>query len=210
MSHAGQDKALDRAIDDVIEAGRILSAKGWLPATSGNLSARIDTDRMAITASGYDKGRLERGQILIQPLDGPPLPGSSAETALHLAAYRRAPQIGAVLHVHSKSATLISRLALAQGRDRVIIEGYELQKAFAGVKTHAQRLEIAVFPNTQDIDALSARVEAVIDGFAPVPGYLIGGHGLYAWGANRADAIRHVEAFEFLLSCELALAGVAL
>ena len=36
-----------------------------------------------------------------------------------------------------------------------------------------------------------------------VPGFLLAGHGLYAWGATAADARRHVEALEFLLACRL-------
>ncbi|MCO1980156.1 methylthioribulose-1-phosphate dehydratase, partial [Pseudomonas aeruginosa] len=35
------------------------------------------------------------------------------------------------------------------------------------------------------------------------PGYLIRGHGLYTWGARMSDALRQVEAFEFLFECEL-------
>jgi len=35
------------------------------------------------------------------------------------------------------------------------------------------------------------------------PGYLIRGHGLYAWGADMGAAVRHLEAFEFLLQCAL-------
>ncbi|MDH5613825.1 MAG: class II aldolase/adducin family protein, partial [Gammaproteobacteria bacterium] len=34
-------------------------------------------------------------------------------------------------------------------------------------------------------------------------GYLIRGHGFYTWGNNMEDALRHVEAFEFLFECEL-------
>jgi len=36
-------------------------------------------------------------------------------------------------------------------------------------------------------------------------GYLIDGHGLYAWGRDMPEARRHLEAFEFLLGCELEL-----
>jgi methylthioribulose-1-phosphate dehydratase len=34
-------------------------------------------------------------------------------------------------------------------------------------------------------------------------GYLIEGHGLYAWGRDMAEARRHLDAFEFLINCEL-------
>ena len=36
-------------------------------------------------------------------------------------------------------------------------------------------------------------------------GYLIAGHGLYAWGRDIAEARRHLDAFEFMLGCELEL-----
>ena len=36
-----------------------------------------------------------------------------------------------------------------------------------------------------------------------IPGYLIRGHGLYTWGPRMEDALRQVEAFEFLFECEL-------
>ncbi len=32
-------------------------------------------------------------------------------------------------------------------------------------------------------------------------GFLIAGHGLYAWGRDVAEARRHVEGFEFLCEC---------
>jgi methylthioribulose-1-phosphate dehydratase len=45
-------------------------------------------------------------------------------------------------------------------------------------------------------------VEALFDA-GPLSGYLIAGHGLYAWGRDLAEARRHLEAFEFMLACEL-------
>ena len=39
----------------------------------------------------------------------------------------------------------------------------------------------------------------------PLHGYLIDGHGIYAWGRDMPEARRHLEAFEFLLACELDL-----
>ena len=39
----------------------------------------------------------------------------------------------------------------------------------------------------------------------PLWGYLIDGHGLYAWGRDMAEARRHLDAFEFLFDCELEL-----
>lgn len=61
-----------------------------------------------------------------------------------------------------------------------------------------------MFANTQDMQVLAAQVDALLDKQS-MWGYLIEGHGLYAWGRNMAEARRHLEAFEFLLQCELEL-----
>jgi methylthioribulose-1-phosphate dehydratase len=86
----------------------------------------------------------------------------------------------------------------------VHLEGYELLKAFSGNTTHDTEIDVPVFANTQDMHTLAAQVDALLDR-QPLWGYLIDGHGLYAWGRDMAEARRHLEAFEFLLGCELDL-----
>jgi len=190
---------------ELIEAGRRIDALGWVPATSGNLSARLSDGSVAITASGCHKGALQPGDILRVDADGNAPDGArpSAETALHLALYRRYPEVGAVLHPHSPGATLISRLYDGP----LVLEGYELLKALEGIATHAARVVIPVFPNDQDMPRLAARVDAYVDAHGDIPGYLIAGHGFYTWGATVADALRHAEALEHLFDLELRLHG---
>ena len=79
----------------------------------------------------------------------------------------------------------------------------ELQKALHGVTTHEVRVEIPVFDNDQDIPRLADKVQTWLNVHPDCVGYLIRGHGLYTWGPRMADALRHVEAFEFLFECEL-------
>ncbi|MCX5496773.1 methylthioribulose 1-phosphate dehydratase [Kaistia dalseonensis] len=193
------------AVGAVIEAGRTASIRHWVPATSGNFSVRIDAETVAITRSGVDKGDLKPADILIQPLEQPLLPGSSAEAELHTALYRKHPAIGAIFHVHSPAATVFSRLAVST--DSLTLTGWELQKALSGVKTHEAIVDVPVFANDQDIGALSRRVDArlsrAVDGAISAPGYLLAGHGLYAWGASPAEAARHLEALETLFEFEL-------
>ena len=64
-----------------------------------------------------------------------------------------------------------------------------------------------VFDNDQDIARLAEKVDARLANLQDVPGYLIRGHGFYTWGNSMEDALRHVEAFEFLFECELRLRG---
>lgn len=191
--------------DEIIVNVAELARAGWTPANSSNFSERLDDRHAAITVSGRDKGRLTPDDIMVVDFDGRPVATAlrpSAETLLHTRLYRRFAEVGCVLHTHSPVQTIASRLYAAQGHVR--LQGYELLKALHGNTTHDTALDLPVFPNTQDMTVLAAQVDALLDK-QPMWGYLIDGHGLYAWGRDMAEARRHLEAFEFLLHCELEL-----
>lgn len=195
------------AAQEIIDAGVFLYGRGWSPATSSNYSARIDDRHIAITVSGRHKGQLGAGDVMVVDLNGDPVLSnsrSSAETRLHTVLYDIFPRVGAVLHTHSVKATVLSRLVPAD--EDLVLDGYELQKAFSGVTgvtTHESKLNVPVFDNTQDINALAGHTREWFRAHPDQPGYLIRGHGLYTWGETMADCLRHVEAFEFLFECEL-------
>ncbi len=189
--------------DALIEAGRTIHAQGWAPATSGNFSSRINDQEMAITVSGWHKGELTRDGIMRANLAGEALEPDkrpSAETRLHCQIYQRFSEIGAVLHTHSVQATLISRIQ----KDELILEDYELLKAFAGIDTHQHTMTLPIFANDQNITRLAIQVDDYMATHPPINGYLIAGHGLYTWGSSIKETLRHLEAFEFLFACELA------
>ena len=188
---------------EIIEAGRFLYARGWSPATSSNYSTRLSASQALLTVSGKHKGQLGPDDVLATDLAGNSLePGKkpSAETLLHTQLYSWRPEIGAVLHTHSVNATVLSRLTPA---DSIEFEDYELQKAFSGVSTHESRVRVPIFDNDQDIARLAAKVQPWLEAHPDCVGYLIRGHGLYTWGARMSDALRQIEAFEFLFECEL-------
>ena len=192
--------------DTIADAARELAALGWTPATSSNFSMRMDADHAAITISGRDKGKLGRDDIMLVDMQGNAVGTDarpSAETELHTQIYRRFPDAQAVLHTHSRTQSVSSRL---YAKDGVIqLEGWELQKAIVGHTTHESVLDIPVFPNTQQMPELVAQVDAWIDQGKPLHAYLINGHGIYTWGRDMPEARRHLEALEFLLACELDL-----
>lgn len=206
MNAPPYDAARLAALADEITANVAeLAALGWTPATSSNFSERLDDRRAAITVSGADKGRMGREHIMVVDFDGTPVATDkrpSAETLLHTRLYRRFPEVGCVLHTHSPVQTIASRLYAGAGHIR--LEGYELLKAFHGNSTHEMAVDVPVLANTQDMNILAAQVDALLDE-RPLWGYLIDGHGLYAWGRTMAEARRHLEAFEFLFHCELEL-----
>ena len=192
-----------RAARELCQAGAFLYQRGWSPATSSNYSRRLDEGHVAITVSGRHKGQLTEADVMVVDLDGLPVQSDarpSAETLLHTVIYRDRPDLGAVLHTHSVKATVLSRLCR---ENTLVLQDYELQKAFAGIDTHEGQIRVPVFGNTQDIPALSRATAAWLAENPGQPGYLIRGHGLYTWGRDMAECLRHVEAFEFLFECEL-------
>lgn len=197
----------EAAAAELVRVGRIAADRGWVPATSGNFSVRLDNDEAAITVSGAHKGELTAGRIVRVDFHGRPLEDKhpSAETLLHVQLYRRDPALRAVFHTHSVASTVLSRLAAGE----LVLTELEVMKAFAGVDTHEATIRIPVFPNDQDIARLEARIAAFMDHNESVPGYLIAGHGLYTWGVSVPETMRHLEAFEFLFQCELEMRRIA-
>jgi methylthioribulose-1-phosphate dehydratase len=204
MSALPYDSArFDACAAEIIANTRELAALGWTPATSSNFSLRLDEQHAVITVSGRDKGKLTPADLMVVDFCGKPVATThrpSAETLLHTQLYRRSPEIGCVLHTHSLVQTVASRLYGGAGHVR--FEDYELIKAFRGQDTHATSMDVPVLPNNQHMPTLAAQVDVLLDD-GPLWGYLINGHGLYAWGSDMAEARRHLDAFEFLLACEL-------
>jgi methylthioribulose-1-phosphate dehydratase len=202
----GPDPTPGWAVQAIVSAGRRMDARGWVPATAGNISVRLDPGpegegRIAITRSGGHKGFLSAASVMQVDGDGRPLTEGarpSAETALHCQIYRQFPDAGAVLHGHSVAGTVLS---MASAENAIRIQGYEVQKAFAGQATHEDALDLPLFDNDQDIPRLARAVAPVLPGC--ILGYLIRGHGVYVWGPDMDSALARLEGLEFLLACEL-------
>jgi methylthioribulose-1-phosphate dehydratase len=199
-------------IHTLIAIGHDLHARGWVPATSGNFSMRLDAQSALVTASGKHKGQLQAADFLAVDLTGKPLAFAaetgkpSAETLLHTQLYAWQPWIGTVLHCHSLHATVLSQWLTKPADTKpylLELRDYELLKAFRGIDTHATSLTIPIFPNTQDIAALAATVDAYLVAHPHCPAYLIRGHGVYCWGGASDECLRQLEALDFLLACEL-------
>lgn len=181
-------------------------AHGWIPATSGNFSVRVDATHAAVTASGGDKAKLTPEGVIVADINGPAHPRASAEAPLHLALYRMSPDIGAVAHVHAMASVMASLHFHNAGHVR--LEGLELLKAFRGTTTHETALDVPIFANTQDMDGLAVDVERHFKGKPLGFGFLLAGHGLYSWGRDTADALRHLDAFDYLFTLTLKLKGI--
>ena len=190
-----------RAFAELREIKANLAARGWFPATSGNLSVRVggfepEQFTFAITSSGRDKSVQTPEDFLLVNEKGVATEATSlkpsAETLIHSEIYRLT-GAGAIFHVHTIFNNLVSELYWE--RKSIPVDGVELIKAFNIWDEEAQ-IEIPILPNYAEIPRIAALVE---DAMIPrIPGIVLRKHGIYAWGANAFEAKRHLEAFEFL------------
>jgi len=82
--------------------------KGFVSATDGNLSLRLDSKRILITPSGKNKGEVKPEDLLTIDNYGRKLDGNgkvSTEAKIHLLAYNSRPEVNAVVHCHPVYAT---------------------------------------------------------------------------------------------------------
>ncbi len=191
------------ACEEIVRIGRLAAQRGWVPAGSGDFSIQVGSC-LTLTQSGCDKSRLGINDVAVFAASNRPPATVSPEAGLHLSRYAAEPAIAAILHVHSPSAVALSQIFGGQGE--LCLQGWEMQKAFEGVSNHEQELLVPIFPNQQDIQTMAAVVEArfaAADRHRLTPGYLIAGHGLYAWGSDTDMAWRHLEAFDAIFQALL-------
>lgn len=91
---------------EMIELAKRLYSKDLLAAADGNISCRLDTDRILITPSGKAKAFLSPEDFAVVAIQtGETLEGkASSETLMHLTVYRQCPQAQAVVHAHPPTA----------------------------------------------------------------------------------------------------------
>ena len=191
--------SFNEAASALIRLGRRFDARNWVLGTSGNFSVVLTREplTLAITPSAAHKGELSADAILRVDAAGVSQTGRpSAETRLHLE-LTRLRGAGAILHTHSVWSTVLSdRHALDGG---LAIEGYEMLKGLDGIVTHEHREWVPIVDNSQDMQELAGRMRDALTEHPAAHGLLLRRHGLYTWGADLAQAGRHVEILEFLL-----------
>lgn len=198
---SGDPAAVAEIIKQMAEIGRHFYDRGWVLGTSGNFSAVICEAplRLAITASGMDKGRLTDDQFVLIEGQGDVIAGTgkpSDEMKLHLCLVRQR-AAKSVLHTHSVWGTVLSEAFAADGG--IKITGWEMLKGLSGVCTHQHEELLPIIENSQDMSALAQTIEGVLQAHPDIHGFLLRGHGLYTWGQSLNEAKRHIEILEFLL-----------
>ncbi|MCP5098894.1 MAG: class II aldolase/adducin family protein [Chloroflexi bacterium] len=94
---------------EIVKVCHLMYQKGFIAASDGNVSTRLDNNRLLITPSGLHKGLLEPDQLLVIDMSGHVVGSRTAvnrklkptsEVPMHLEAYRQRPDIESVVHAH--------------------------------------------------------------------------------------------------------------
>lgn len=102
---------------EIVKIGRLMYDKGFISASDGNISARLSDNRFLITPTGLHKGFLEPDELLIIDENGARAETGSyakrhlkptSETPMHLEAYRRRPDVHAVVHAHPPTTVALT------------------------------------------------------------------------------------------------------
>lgn len=179
----------------ILAAGRRLGARGLISAGEGNLSIRLDDDRLLITPSGRRKDELEAGDIVVvqvghaerdarSPSGLPP----SSDLAIHLAVLASRPDVDAVAHAH-----LPASMALT------IAGEIPDPAALPETALFLPRLPFVPYGEMGSTDLADRIAAALTDEPEPLPGaVLLERHGAVAVGPDLATAVDRLELIEVL------------
>jgi L-fuculose-phosphate aldolase len=184
-----------RASAAIIDAGRRLGARGLISAGEGNLSVRLDAERLLVTPTGRHKDELEPGDLVIVRMDHPGSearstsgPGPSSDLRIHLAAYAARPDIGAVVHAHLPAS--IALTLAGEVPDPAVLP----ETAF-----HLPRLPFVPFAEMGSAELAERIAVALSGGPEPLPGAVVlERHGAVAVGPDVTTAVDRLELVEVL------------
>lgn len=93
---------------DIVEVGKLVFQKSWVAANDGNISIRLDDERIMCTPTGVSKGMMSVDDIIVVDYEGNKISGRlerTSEIMMHLTIYNIRPDVDSVVHAHPPTAT---------------------------------------------------------------------------------------------------------
>ena len=94
--------------NQIVDVGKRMYARGYVASNDGNISAKVDDERVVITPTGVSKGFMTADMMVVVNMEGKVLNGdkkASSEVFMHLQVYKDRPDVGSVCHSHPPYAT---------------------------------------------------------------------------------------------------------
>jgi L-fuculose-phosphate aldolase len=169
---------------EICKVGRWMYQQGFVVASEGNLSTRLDANRILVTPTGMCKGRLSPHELIITDIEGRVISGTgrpSSEIQMHLLYYRLRPDVRAVCHAHPSTATGFA----AAGR--------ALEEAvLPEVVTSLGKIPLAPYGTPGTLEICEA-LESLVPSYDAV---LLENHGVVTCGPDLISAYHHMETVE--------------
>jgi L-fuculose-phosphate aldolase len=169
---------------DICRVGRWMYRQGFVVASQGNLSVRLDADRILVTPAGACKGRLLPHDLIVTDLQGTVVAGTgqpSSELQMHLLYYLLRPDVQAVCHAHPPTATGFA----AAGR--------ALEEAvLPEVVSVLDKIPLAPY-GTPGTSELCTGLESLVPSYDAI---LLENHGVVTCGDDLMAAYQHLETVE--------------
>lgn len=171
----------------MVELAKSLFDRGYTVGGAGNLSVKLDDNRVLVTPTGSSLGRLEVNRLSILDMNGNLIEGDkpSKESVFHLALYQANPQCRAIVHLHS---TYLTALSCLQGIDTT-----NAMRAFTPY--YVMRVgQLPVIPYYKPGDTNIAR--ELSERALQAKAFLLANHGVVVTGNSLVDAVDNTEELE--------------
>src|SRR3981081_1977057 len=176
---------------DLVRFSRMLYRLGFMPGTSGNLSVRLNDQRLLVSPTGFSKFLLRSADMVIVDLQGRQLDGYrkvTSEVSMHLAVYRHRDDVTAVIHSHPPVATAFA--CVGRGLDEMLCQEAVMTLGEVPLATYAttgtEEVAASLAPFIPEHDAI-----------------LMANHGEVSYGTTILEAFQKMEIVEHLANIAL-------
>jgi L-fuculose-phosphate aldolase len=169
---------------DLVNVCHRIYEKGWVAMNDGNVSIRLDSDRVLCTPTAVSKGMVELDDLIVVDMEGQILDGCrdcTSEIAMHITVYSLRPDVRSVVHAHPPVATGFA--AAGRALDKALLPEVVINLGAVPLASYG-------LPGTP----------ALSDGMRPfIPNYdalLLENHGCTCWGGDVLQAFFRMEIVE--------------
>ena len=170
--------------EEIVRFGKLLHQRGYVAATDGNLSVRLDEDTILATPTGMSKGMMTVDDLVLVDTHGHRIAGrrnASTEIPMHLLIYRLRPDVKGIVHAHPITATGYAAAGMA------------LNQALVSEVVLALRCIPLARYGTPGTPELSDALEPLIPDHDAI---LMANHGVVTYGDTLLKAYMHMETVE--------------
>ncbi len=184
MKNKGSLREKEKLISEIVEISHLIYQKGFVSATDGKISARLENGNIICTPTSISKGELKKSQIVEVDPEGNLVYGiykPSTEIKMHLFIYKQRKDINAIVHAHPPFATAFATAALS-------LEGFTLPEVIINLG----KIPLAKYA-TPSTDEVPLSIQPFIEN---CDAFLLQNHGAVTLGTNLKDAYFKMEKLE--------------